>query len=371
MAPNTPPLLSKFARFSVADQVASALREAIRTGALGDPLPGEHQLAQQFGISRSSLRLAMAQLGADGLIIRRNGLRARLAPSRRRASTCTPQAVCVIYPVSQGIAYSGRYPVVVAAMRELFATKGIGWEEALDARFHGSNPDRLLHDLVARRKNICWILLACPAPVQRWFYQVGAPAFILGSCLPGVELPSIDIDHHAVGWHAAGNAIKHGHRHIGLLQAVHPLAGDLASQKGFLDYIAKTSTQVTITTILVDDESAAFDTRLRRLARSRQRPTVLFSNQLPPALRAIFILLQCGLQIPRDISLVVGDSHFLVDSVLPEITRYQRGHLQHAECAVRIAQALITGRRVGLKPRLFIPVFIAGSTLGPPALVPV
>ena len=77
------------------------------------------------------------------------------------------------------------------------------------------------------------------------------------------------------------------------------------------------------------------------------------------------------LQIPRDISLVVGDSHFLVDSVLPEITRYQRGHLQHAECAVRIAQALITGRRVGLKPRLFIPVFIAGSTLGPPALVPV
>ena len=160
MAPNTPPLLSKFARFSVADQVASALREAIRTGVLGDPLPGEHQLAQQFGISRSSLRLAMAQLGADGLIIRRNGLRARLAPSRRRASTCTPQAVCVIYPVSQGIAYSGRYPVVVAAMRELFATKGIGWEEALDARFHGSNPDRLLHDLVGQwRRGLAGVLV--------------------------------------------------------------------------------------------------------------------------------------------------------------------------------------------------------------------
>ena len=63
-----PAHLSDFRRASVADQASAAMRSAIQHGALHDPLPGEHQLARQLGISRSSLRTAMAQLRAEGYL---------------------------------------------------------------------------------------------------------------------------------------------------------------------------------------------------------------------------------------------------------------------------------------------------------------
>ena len=106
--------------------------------------------------------------------------------------------------------------------------------------------------------------------------------------------------------------------------------------------------------------------KLDHLASSRQRPTALFSNRLAFALSTMFYLLQSGLRVPRDISIVLGDSHSLIDTALPEITRYRDVNLSHADRAVRIAQALLAGHHVPLKPSLFIPTFIAGSTLGAP-----
>jgi biotin operon repressor len=366
--PDRPPLLSSFRRVSVADQASAALRQAIEQGALSDPLPGEHQLARQLGISRSSLRTALAQLRAEGLVISRNGRRARLNSSRRPAPTNTPPVVCVVCPVSREIIIHNQHPIVME-MHANCATKGIGWEEAFDARLDGPHPDRHLRQLVSGRKHVCWILLACPGPIQRWFARAGIPAFVLGSCLPGVDLPSIDVDYRAVGWHAAGIIIKRGHLQIGLLRPRRPLAGDLAAYEGFLSYIARGPAGVSITTILVDSNPAAFRAKLDRLAKSHQRPTALFSNRLAYTVSAMFHLLQLGLRVPNDISLVMGDSHSVIDTALPELTRYHDISLAHADRAVRIAQALLAGHHVPLKPSLFIPTFIAGSTLGAPPQV--
>ena len=366
---NQPAPPSLFRRASVSDQASAALRDGIRRGLLGDPLPGEHQLARQFGISRSSMRLALAQLGEEGLIIRSNGRRARLNLSRSRARPATPPVVCIVSPVSRETVSRSQHPVVME-MRANCATKGIGWEEAFDARLDGARPERHLEQLVRQRRNVCWILLACTAPIQRWFARAGVPTFVLGSCLPGVELPSIYIDYRAVGWHAAGAILKAGHRHVALLQPRRPLAGDIAACEGFLNYVAKSPNQVSASSILVDANREAFQARLRRLAKSRQRPTALFSNRLAYALSAIFYLLQAGLRIPADISVVLGDSHSLIDTALPEITRYTHVSLGHAERAVRIAEALLAGHPVPIKPALVIPTFIAGSTLGPPPSSP-
>jgi DNA-binding LacI/PurR family transcriptional regulator len=354
-----------FRRASISDQASAALREGIRRGLLSDPLPGEHQLARQFGISRSSVRLALAQLGDEGLIIRSNGRRTRLNLSRSPAPATTPPVVCIVCPASRETLSRNQHPILME-MHATCATKGIGWEEAFDARFDGASPERHLQQLVRQRRNVCWILLACTGPIQRWFAQAGVPTFVLGSCLPGVELPSIDIDYRAVGWHAAGAMLKAGHRHVALLQPRRPLAGDLAASEGFISYIAKSPTQVLTSSILVDSSRDALRAKLLRLADSRPRPTALFSNRLAYALSAMYYLLQAGLRIPADISLVLGDSHSLIDTALPEITRYPHFSQGHAERAVRIAEALLAGHPVPTKPALVIPTFIAGSTLGPP-----
>lgn len=56
-------------------QMYLVLRQRIRDGeyAEGRPLPGEHQLAGQFGVSRVTVRRTLQQLEAEGLVVRRRG----------------------------------------------------------------------------------------------------------------------------------------------------------------------------------------------------------------------------------------------------------------------------------------------------------
>ncbi|GGK89817.1 winged helix-turn-helix domain-containing protein [Mangrovihabitans endophyticus] len=51
-------------------QLADLLREAIESGELGpgEPLPSELRLAQEHGISRTTVRQAIAQLRTEGLV---------------------------------------------------------------------------------------------------------------------------------------------------------------------------------------------------------------------------------------------------------------------------------------------------------------
>jgi GntR family transcriptional regulator len=51
-------------------QLADNLRSQIESGALGpgDPLPSELRLAQEFSISRTTVRQAIAQLRTEGLV---------------------------------------------------------------------------------------------------------------------------------------------------------------------------------------------------------------------------------------------------------------------------------------------------------------
>lgn len=70
--------MSSFApvsRARVADQVAEAVRQAILGGAYrpGDALPPERDLAEQFGVGRSSVREAVHRLEAWGLVEMRHG----------------------------------------------------------------------------------------------------------------------------------------------------------------------------------------------------------------------------------------------------------------------------------------------------------
>jgi GntR family transcriptional regulator len=63
-------------RPSLANQVMADLRQAIASGAFGTngQLPSEPTLSQQLGVSRPTVREAIAVLEQEGLVIRRHGL---------------------------------------------------------------------------------------------------------------------------------------------------------------------------------------------------------------------------------------------------------------------------------------------------------
>src|SRR5688572_13894526 len=222
----------------LAEQAADALREAIRSGTLGDPLPGEHQLARQVGISRPSLRAALARLAAEGLVVIKKGHRTRVVARRRsRASSLTP-AVCFICPVTPESLYFQEHPVL-AVMNAEFARIGVRSEVIYESQLGGAHPEQRLERIAHARPHVCWILMAAPAPVQRWFAVRKLPTIIIGSCAAGIMLPSVDTDYSAVGWHAAGLLVKNGHLRMALVLPAKLLPGDVATRDGFMRYAAQ------------------------------------------------------------------------------------------------------------------------------------
>jgi GntR family transcriptional regulator len=53
------------------EQLAAVLRQMIESGELGprDPLPSESQLQQTYGVSRGTIRRALAMLKSEDLVV--------------------------------------------------------------------------------------------------------------------------------------------------------------------------------------------------------------------------------------------------------------------------------------------------------------
>ncbi|EST20068.1 GntR family transcriptional regulator [Streptomyces roseochromogenus] len=80
-------------------RISRILAQEIRAGSYpaGEPLPGEHALAQRFGVSRTTIRAALAELTEESLITTRTGkgsyVRFDARPPDDRLGWARPRAV--------------------------------------------------------------------------------------------------------------------------------------------------------------------------------------------------------------------------------------------------------------------------------------
>lgn len=349
-------------RRSISEQAAFVLRDAIRKGELKDPLPGEHELARRLGISRPTVGVALAALAADGLIVIRRGCRSRLAAPPKRQARSLPPTVGVIWPGFPDDPYQREHPLRME-LHARFASRGFNWEEVVDPKLFGKQPEAYLRKLVAGRQHVCWILIMAPRQTQLSLANMGVPALVVGTCYPGVDLPSVDFDHEAVGRHAAGFILGHGHTKVGVILPAAPMPGDTAARLGFVRCVQQRANDVALTELSAPTNPVLYRARLDRLLRIPDRPTVLFSMRQPLTLTLIMHLLASGLRIPRDVSIVSRDTHPLFETAIPELTRYSGSTTKLASRIVRIASSLLTGRQVAARPAFVTPTFVAGSTL--------
>jgi DNA-binding transcriptional ArsR family regulator len=364
-----PSALSEFHRASISDQAASALRESILQGAWGELLPGEHELARRLGVSRPTVRAALARLAEDGLITIKKGCRTRLKPTKRKNVFSAPPTVCLVVPSSrENLGFSG-HPVLME-MRARFAEQGVGWEEIFDRTLGGRHPESRLASMVSGRKHVCWLLLGASATIQKWFAEAKVPTLVLGSCHAGVELPSVDVNYYAIGWHAAGCLAKHGHRRVALVLPQQPLAGDLACLRGLSEYIHRREKQISVVEVAAGPSRAGLLASLDHVLRSANPATAIFCIHIDHLLMVLVHLLRTGRRVPNEVSIICRETSTSVDLGLPEITRYRSPAAKQARLAVRIAQSMLSGHQVTTEPNLILPAFVAGETLAQSRLAP-
>lgn len=350
--------LRGFRHFSLAEQAAETLIEAIVSGEMSDPLPGEVQLSERLKISRPTLRRAIAILTRKGLVSTAKGKRTRIV-SRKGRKSSRFSSVCFIVTASRGSATTLVSALLDEVKFELTA-EGVAWDSVYATQLAGRQPEPRLKEIVGGRQGTCYILLNSSRLVQQWFAKSGDPVLVMGSCHEGIDLPSIDLDYRAVGWHAGGQFIKNGHKNILLVEPTIPTVGVSASEEALKEYMARVEgTQVRV--LHADQDN--FMHLLDRQLRGPNAPTAALACRVELALSLMGAVQQFGKSIPKEFSLIARDDHPIFEVIAPQITRYACNLRAMARKTVRLIHPLLQGIMPRSRKTLIMPAFFAGETL--------
>lgn len=211
------------------------LRKRIAGGELppGSRLNSEPNLAKQYGVSRQTIRQAIALLEEEGLVdrVQGSGTYVRLPQSPPpRPSTHTIALVItsdneyILPPIISGISST---LMEAGYTTSLYVTNNSLENEARILRGLLDNPpDGLLLEPI---RNVVYQLN------QELYRQIAQtiPCVLLHSPYPGVDLPCVSPDNQSTAAHAVQYLFQRGHRRIGGMFKL----DDLASHERFSGYV--------------------------------------------------------------------------------------------------------------------------------------
>jgi DNA-binding LacI/PurR family transcriptional regulator len=361
---SSPPAFSVPRRVSLAAQATDALRQAIISGNWSDFLPSERRLCELLQVSRPTIRKALSQLAQDGVIAIHQGRRNRLlgAPPRSDSGTGRLVAIVTPEPVAQMpfATYRG-----VSEMRTHLAEQGFATEALVCPPGSPRLQRRKLEEFFRQTRVSCCVLLSVSRTIQQWFDQNRMPALVLGSCHPGVRLPSIDFDYRTICRHAAGILLARGHRRLALVVPDSGAAGDLASEQGFREAAdRRTGGDVAHVTIVRHNGTAQQVThKLDSLFRSPHPPTALLVAKTQHVFVVLMYLLRRGLQVPDAVSFIARDHDPAFVNVIPQVAHYSLGQDTYVQRLSRLMLQLVNQGSLPPEPNLIFPRFCPGGTL--------
>ncbi|HEX5223245.1 MAG TPA: GntR family transcriptional regulator [Verrucomicrobiae bacterium] len=352
-------------RSSLVAQTAVILRESIEAGVWKDFLPGEHELCERLQVSRVTLRAALLQLGREGWFQAQQGRRRQIVQKRSsKARTSRSDRVVMLSPVTLEKLQATTL-FWVDALRDHLGAAGYRLEFHASHAVSAQHPEHALESLVQRFRPAGWVLYLSTAPVQEWFSKRGLPCVITGSPHPNVELSSVDMDYAATCSHAANLLAAKGRKRLALLMPRSGHAGNLESERGFMEAGEKLQAQGVHTLVSHHDGSITGICRaLDNLLRAPQPATGILVAKPAHVITAVTHLLRRGVRLPEDVSLMARDDDPLLENLVPAVTRYHTDPVLFARKVSRLVVDLVrNGARRRHDSRL-MPSLVRGETLG-------
>jgi len=360
-------------RVSLVAETEKVLREGMLHARWKLQLPGERRLCEELRVSRWTLRSALKGLAHQGFIRIHHGRSCSII--RRTRQGAPPRVgwrIGCISPDSLGMltSFAGLW---FSEMRTLIQKNGGVVDFYCAPRLSRPNCGRALDSLVKHSPHHCWILLLSTPSTQRWFYEHGAPAVVAGSLYDGIQLPSVDIDNHAVGRHAAGAFLARGHVRIGLL-AFRPNKGSVAPGVIELERGAREACQAhgrsgsEILPIYYDNGAGNACRAIDRALAAAQPPTAFFCAKSASLLTAMTHLAQRRLVIPRDLSIIVAQDENYFPSIVPEPAHYRWNPTRFAASLYRMLRHAVDGTLRNDASVRLLPGFLPGKSLSAPAV---
>ncbi len=359
------PVPSSVNRVSVIDQIATVVRNGILDGEWSVGwLPGERRLSEDLGVGRNSLRAALRILEAEDIIeiIPKQGV--RIARRTPRPVTRGKHVVGLLSPAPIETVYP-RKILYINALRDQLAKDGYILNYYYGNQYLRTGSEKAMRRLVEKEQCDCWMLVASNKVVQNWFWRNNISCLIAGSCHKGIELPFVDIDYKALCRHAVLTLRRLGHRNIVYLTPTPELAGDIQSETGFLEGLEGTvgDNPVEGNILYLDPNVDHAVHAVNRLMEKHSRPTALLVNNAFQYLTVFNALIQRGLRVPNDVSLICRGSENFLSYLKPSPARYEQSAIQFAGKLFRNIKKLIHNPSIKPKSISLTPEFVEGGSI--------
>jgi DNA-binding LacI/PurR family transcriptional regulator len=347
---------------SIAMQLAQALRAEIGGRTWERALPGERQLAERFQVSRKTVRKALAELRAEGMLqTQRNRGTLIAAPRGPRRESSPRIALLLPEPLEVSRPFTALW---VNRLMALLQESGYPLQIFHGTQYYRRQTGPTLARLTAAHPARCWIVARSNRPLQEWFAASGVPAVICGSTHPGVALPSVDVDHRALCRHAAGFFLRHGHRRLALFLEPGGHGGDIESEQGFREGLAATAAAPEPIVCTPERNAPSIIREVRRLLARQEPPTGLLLSNSYSYLTVLSYLSSLGQRVPRDMAVVSRDEEMFLRFVYPSPTYYSTPPAKFARALHLALKRILDGDRSPFAIRI-MPDLVRGESVGP------
>jgi DNA-binding LacI/PurR family transcriptional regulator len=345
---------------SKSGQLADLLRERVLEGGWSGQLPAERILAEEFLVSRTTLRKAISVLVSEDIATAATTTRSgrSLKPTAKSGTGSTiPQVVVLTPSLSGSPVLSGQ----LAVLRETLGPVGLQVHvHEAGALVEQDSPEAGLRRIVARRPGAIWVLHRMPRSVHEVFASMKLSVVVFGSTFAEILLPSVDIDFKAVGRHAAGLCIARGCKSIALLIHRTYLAGDAMVTEAVRETLDRHGVASPLIIRHDFNRSRLMDGLDHAFVTGKAACDALLIANQHHLLTALPHLMRRGVRIPEDLSLVYLSNDPVIERLSPLPYRYDCGPALVKKLATAI-KAIATGEVSG--SHQIIPKMLAGETL--------
>ena len=303
---------------SITDQVAEHLRAEIQRGRWSGVLPGKHQLAAELGVNNKTVELALRSLEKAGLLVLRGAGRRRLI-NPRRIRPAGAFRIAMLHHLGLQIEKADYLVELLHALADAGYLLVHAASSLSELHF---DPHRVAR-LVAQTRADAWIVLAGSRDVLGWFAQQPLPALALFGRRAGLRLAAVGPDKPPAMSAATRHLLGLGHRRIVLLcRKLRRLPQPGTSEEAFLAVLRAHGISVGAYNLpdWEEEKDDGFRDCLTALFRVTP-PTALIVDEAAYFVAAMQFLLQRGIRVPDDVSLVCTDDDPAFSCCTPPIAR--------------------------------------------------
>jgi LacI family transcriptional regulator len=349
-------------RHSLPDQIAERLQQGITAARWLRELPSEAELCRELRVSRVTLRKGIGQLIRGGwLTAGGRGCHHRIRKHAKRQKGTSGHIVRVLSPFSTHSLGSIQH-VLLGNVAEQLGAAGFRLEfECRPSLFTRHAPEELKR-LSALPDTAAWVLKFSTPSMQRWFAENRIPCLVFGRPEEAMELPCIFSDAPVISRHAAGLFCQRGHRELVYCIAEFTSLNDRLCSNTFAQEAQRLGARAQI--ITHKREPSALSRQLDALLSAEPRPTAFFSTCPEHCLTILCHLLNAGLRVPADASIIAGGDDEFLHFALPKFACYRVDGVKTGRKTAALLMDLIRNGRGQPSNVSILPTFVAGETLG-------